>query len=48
MIDHAVDHLGAFYFSFEERYHGPYPVAEDLPDLFHVFILHLDPVENKF
>jgi len=47
-FNRSVQHLRSLNLRFKERDDCPDPVSKDLPDLGHVFILHLDPIENEF
>ncbi len=40
-------HLCPLYFRLEERQDSPHPVSKNLPDLRHMFILHLHTIAYK-
>src|SRR4030043_1815167 len=48
MFNHSIQHLGSLYLRFEKRNNRPHPVSKNLPNLRHMFILHLDSVEDEF
>ena len=47
VLDRPVQHLGSLDLGLKERDNRSHPVSEDLPDFFHVFVLHLYSVEDK-
>ena len=48
VVDRPVEHFRTFDLRLEERQDRPDAVAEDLPDLLHVLLLHLYPVLDEF
>ena len=47
VLDRPVQHLGSLDLGLKERNNRSHPVSEDLPDFFHVFVLHLNPVQDE-
>ena len=47
MINGPVQHFRALDLRFKEGHDGPDPIPEDIPNLTHMLVLHLNPVEHK-
>src|SRR4030043_585985 len=47
MFDQSIQHFCSLHLCFEEGHNRPHPISKYLPDLFHMFILHLNPVEDE-
>jgi len=47
VLNCPVQHLGSLDLGLKERNNRSHPVSEDLPDFFHVFVLHLNPVQDE-
>src|SRR5512135_2615949 len=48
MTNRSIEHLRPLHLCFKKGNNRPYPVTKYLPDLSHMFILHLDSVANEF
>ena len=47
MSDRSIEHLCPLHFRFKKGNDRSHPVSEYLPDLFHMFVLHLDAVTDE-